>query len=164
MVVSLPAMISRKQEADHLLVVERVGAGARPAQRSREIVGRVAGRDRGAPIGHEVAEVLVEMRRGRDAGGRDVGHAFVAIEQRVRPDAELFLVVLRNAEHARDHVHREAGRVVGDEIAARPSATSPARNSLRERADLGLEIGDAPRRERAAHQPAQTRCDRADRS
>ena len=80
------------------------------AQRGGEIVGRAARGDRGAPVGDEVAEVLVEMGRGDDAGGRDVGNAFVAVEQRVRPDAELLLVVRR--------AHRACAR-------SRPSGAAP---------------------------------------
>ena len=108
----------QEQEPDHLVVAQALAAGDRAAaQRGREVVGRVAGRDRGAAVGDEVAEVLEEVGGGLDAGGRDVGHAFVAVEQRVGPVAQLLLVGLGHAEHARDHVHRQARRVVGDEVA-----------------------------------------------
>jgi hypothetical protein len=49
--------------------------------------------NRGASIGDEAREVLEEVDRGIDAGRRHIGHAFVAIEQRVRPDAQRLLVV-----------------------------------------------------------------------
>ena len=87
--------------------------------------------------------------------GRDVGHAFLAVQQRVAPLPQLFLVAVGNAEQLRDHVHREQRGVVGDEIGVATRSASASRYCRRERADRRFEIGDAPRRERPAHEPAQ---------
>ena len=58
----------QEAEADDLVVVERVGAVV-PDSHSAVVrsSGGVAGGDRGAAVGDEIAEVLVEIGRGRDA-------------------------------------------------------------------------------------------------
>ena len=131
MVVSLPAMISRKQEADDLVVAQSVATGVSPAQRGGEIVGGVAGRGRGASFGDELVEVLEQVGRRLEAGGRNVGLPLLPVEQRVGPVAQPCLVGLGHTEHPGDHVHRQARRVVGDQVAVVPSSTSPSRNRRR---------------------------------
>ena len=115
-------------------------ARRRPAPAAHSAVvrssGACPGGDRGAALGDEVAEVLVEVRRGRDAGGRDVGNALVAVEQRVRPDPELLLVELparracaRSRPSAAAPRSRRRGRPRPSRSARRESSCASARIS-----------------------------------
>ena len=153
----------QEQEADHLVVAQGVAIPGGGAQRGGEVVGHVTAGGRGAALGHEVVEVLEQVGRGLDTGRQDLGPALLPIEQRVGPVAQLRLVGFGHAEHARDHVHRESRRVVGDEVAV-VAFDEAAEKPAGQAADLGFEVGDAPRRERATHEPAQLGVLAADRS
>ena len=73
----------------------------------------------------------------------------------VHPGAELAAVGVGDAEQREDHLHRQRRREVLHEVAA--AARRRARSSRRTAvgADEGLEVGDPPRREGAAHELAQ---------
>ncbi len=149
-VVSLPAMISREQEADDLFVGEGFAVGLGRDERGGEVVATGVS----PAIGDECGEVFVELVRGFDAFGGDVGIAFFAVQQRVAPLAQLMLVAVGHTEHFRDDVHREQRRVVADQIdlvSVAHGIEIPDRKS----ADRRFEIGDAPRREGPADEPAQ---------
>ena len=156
-VVSLPAMIKQEAEPDDLLVGEHLVAGIGGAERGGEIVGCVAVEIVARRSATNAREVLEEVDRGVDPGGRHVGHAFVAVRaaRSSTPAATPRLPPEPRACCAITSIG-EPRRVVGDEIAV-TARQQRFEKSLRQLAHGRLEVGDAAGRERPADHPAQIR-------
>ena len=142
----------QEEEADDLDVVEAVAVDLGGEQRAREIVARLR-----ACVGDQLVEVAEHVHRRLHAGRRHVGHALLAVHDRVGPGAQLVAIGLGHAEHLADHVHRQLAGEVADEVAAPGCDERDRCGWLRELADARLELGDAARREAARHQRAHAR-------
>ena len=115
-----------------------------------------AGDDVLAGVGAALLDERVAVRE--QLGHRVLGVALLARELRVlaadhavRPVEDELAVGLRHAHHLGDHLQRELGREVGDEVALAPlddRVDDPRRGLV----DVALEVADAARRERPAHE------------
>ena len=115
-----------------------------------------------AAVGDQALQVGQEIRArpARRAAAARRQHRLQRAEDGERPVAQRPALVARHGEQIADHLDRDGGGEVGDQVGRRPCCRHPVEQAVDQRGDRRLHVGDRARREGAGDDAAHARVQR----